>query len=123
LAGFQVSLIGRFWLTPEGDRDESIVRNIAAGMQKDAPTAKVIRVNSFSIIDKGTERGLEAADLLAWHWNKYYMDKMRVGKSHDPRKDFAALIAASKEQVYTIFLTGENLKFFFSRVPRTVLGE
>jgi hypothetical protein len=46
---------------------------------------------------------------------------MRLGRPHDPRKDFAALISATNEQVYYIFLSGEDLRFFFSRVPKTVL--
>jgi hypothetical protein len=104
-----------------GDSDEGKVVETVDGMKNDRKTAAVIRVKSFFSVDKGTDRGLEAADLMAWHWNKYYMDRMRVGQEANPRKDFAALVSASKNQVYTIFLTGENLKYFFSRVPKEVL--
>lgn len=134
--GVQVCLLELGWWAEEhcptesfayfmesGDKDEGKVVKTVEGMKKDKKTAAVIRVKSFTTVDKGMDRGLEAADLMPWQSNKYYMDKMRVGRGHDPRKDFAALISATHNEVYSIFLTGANLRFFFSRVPKEVLGE
>jgi hypothetical protein len=55
------------------------------------------------------------------HWNKYYMDKIREGKEDEPRKDFAAFIETSQEKVDSIFLSGANLEYFLSLVPKEVL--
>jgi hypothetical protein len=40
-----------------GDEDEKIVRKVVSDMRGDSATANVIRVNSFSVRDKGSERG------------------------------------------------------------------
>jgi len=104
-----------------GDPDEGTVIEAALQMKRDAATQKVVRISSFTATDKGTARGLEAADFVAWHWNKYYMDKIRNGKEDEPRKDFAAFVGASKEKIQHIFLTGDNLSYFFSVVPKQVL--
>jgi len=106
-----------------GDEDEGEVAKTVERMKHDTETGTgaVIRVSSFTLTDKGGARGLEAADFMAWHWNKYYIDKMRVGNEMNPRKDFAAAVTASKERVDYIFATGAYLKYFFSLVPPEVL--
>lgn len=107
-----------------GDSDEGEVLKTVDGMRQDKETgtATVIKVGSFTPVRKGMERGLEAADLVAWHWNKHYMDRMRIGKELNPRKDFAALVAAaSSEKVDYIFASGADLKYFFSLVPPEAL--
>jgi hypothetical protein len=134
--GLQVCLLEIGWWADEtcpresfayfmeaGDKDEAAALSGVEGMRRDVKTNAVIRVSSFASKLKGSERGLEAADFLAWHWNKYYMDKIRHGLAGDPRKDFAEMIRTSKSQVFVIFLTGDDLKFFFSRVPKEVLAE
>ena len=106
-----------------GDPDKSEVVSTVERMRHDdeTGTAKLIKVSSFSTVDKGTARGLEAADFVAWQWNKYYMDKIRTGNENKPRKDFAALDYALRRKMDYIFATGEMLKKFFSHVPPEVL--
>ena len=105
-----------------GDPDEVEVQETVSEMRKDkdSGTADVIRVNSFRAVDKGMARGLEAADCVAWHWNKHYMDRVRSGKENDARKDFAVLCGYGK--VHDSFATGDKLKYFFSLAPPHVLG-
>ena len=108
-----------------GDAEEGEVLKAVEHLRQDHKdgTAEHIKVSSFTSVDKGDARGLEAADLVAWHWNKYYMDKIRTGKENEPRKDFAALVAASQENIQYIFATGEKLKYFFSLIPPERLDE
>jgi hypothetical protein len=86
-----------------GDEDAGAVVQTVEGMTADKKTAAVIRLRKFTTADKGTARGLEAADFVAWHWNKYYWDKVRSGRHDNPRKDFAALVAASKNKYIQYF--------------------
>src|SRR5260370_1626883 len=81
---------------------------------------RMIGVGSFTHVEKGIARGTEASDFVAWHWNKYYMDKIRKGDAENPRKDFAALVAASEKKIRYIFLTGDYLLLFFSSTWRKV---
>ena len=102
-----------------GDVDDAAVASSVAMMRTGHPdTARLIRINSFSQIEKGDARGIEAADCIAWHWNKWYMDKVRRGKCQKPRKDFGALVGPSVNKFKYIFLTGDILKFFFTLRPR-----
>src|SRR6266852_2716273 len=78
-----------------GDEDDGEVASSVERMRTGHPdTARMIRVSSFIHVNKGVARGTEASDFVAWHWNKYYMDKIRKGDAENPRKDFAALAAA-----------------------------
>ncbi len=107
-----------------GDTDEGeVVKNVER-LRGDyhKPTAEMISVSSFATVNKGVARGTEAADFVAWHWNKYYMDKIRFGKEHQPRKDFEAFVAAAKDKMECIPAIGANLEFFFSLVPAETLS-
>ena len=104
-----------------GDADEGKVAATVSGMRNDPATSKVIRVQAFNTTGKGAERGLEAADFFAWQWNKYFIDRVRTGRPDDPRKDFAAVVEASRNQVSEYRLTEDNLKLFFASVPPEVL--
>jgi hypothetical protein len=104
-----------------GDEDEAQILETQANMRRDGSTGELIRVASFTSVQKCIARGTEAADFLAWHCNKYYMDKIRVGKENLPRKDFAAFISATENQVFSVLLTGDLLDYFFARVPNTAL--
>jgi len=102
-----------------GDEDDGEVASAVERMRTgNADTARVIRVSSFAHIAKGIARGTEASDFVAWHWNKWYMDKIRHGKGSTPRKDFAALVGCADPKFKYIFLTGDSLKWFFSLKPR-----
>jgi hypothetical protein len=104
-----------------GDPDGPEVSAMVERFGQNPDDSRVVRVRSFTIADKGTARGLEASDFAAWHWNKYYMDKIREGKEDEPRKDFAAFVETSQEKVDSIFLSGANLEYFLSLVPKEVL--
>lgn len=99
-----------------GDTDEGMVLQHVEAMRSDikSGTSAVIGVKSFTSADKGTARGLEAADFAAWHWNKYYMDKIRAGVKDKPRKDFEAFVNAAEGKIEYMFLTEADLKYFFS---------
>jgi hypothetical protein len=107
-----------------GDKDEAeVLRAVTQMRQNDSDgNAKILGISSFTTIEKGKARGLEAADFSAWHWNKYYMDRLRLGDPHNARKDFMALVStAEKHRIKTIFATGPMLKYFFSLVPPSAL--
>ena len=101
-----------------GDEDDAEVSSTVERMRRDdVDTARLIRVASFAHVEKGADRGTEAADFISWHWNKWYMDKFRKGKPQEPRKDFRALVDITEGRFKYIFLTGAYLKFFFSLKP------
>jgi hypothetical protein len=100
-----------------GEPDIPEVVRAVERMRANPRLASHIRVSSFSVVDKGTARGLEAADLVAWHSNKHYMDKVRLGKNHEPRKDYRALVESAEASGGTldaIVLTGERLRQFIA---------
>jgi hypothetical protein len=106
-----------------GDTDEGEVLKTVERMRQDngSNTSRVIRVASFTPVEKGMARGLEAADFVAWHWNKYYMDKIRLGNATELRKDFQAFADIAQHRCEYIFATGDKLKYLFSLVPPEVL--
>lgn len=106
-----------------GDDDEGEIIKTVQGMRndKETGTGDVIGVSSFTPIEKGKARGLEAADFIAWQWNKWYMDKLRLGDGMNPRKDFRAFADATAGKFRQIFATGDALKYFFSLVPPSAL--
>jgi hypothetical protein len=107
------------YVRESGDEDDAEVASTVERMRNsDADTARLIRVTSFAHVQKGIARGTEAADFISWQWNKWYMDKFRKGKHQESRKDFRALVDFTRGQFKYIFLTGANLKFFFSLKPR-----
>lgn len=105
-----------------GDTDEGEVLKTVERMRHDVEggTSEVIRVSAFTPVDKGMAKGIEASDFIAWHWNKYYMDKIRHGKEMEPRKDFRAFSEVARKKFEFIFATGETLRYFFSLVPPQV---
>jgi hypothetical protein len=101
-----------------GDEGEAEVLRAVQGMRTHEKTSKHIKVASFTTVNKGLARGLEAADCVAWHWNKHYMDSERAGSARRPRKDFKFLAEAARGKCQCIFATGDDLKYFFS-LPET----
>jgi hypothetical protein len=110
------------YVMESGDLDERDVLKNVKRMTNNAEVQKYTRVTSFAISPKGVATGVEVADFVAWHWNKFYMDKFRFGNDV-PRKDFAALIEITKEKVASAFLTGQKLKEFLTIAPLTPLLE
>ena len=81
---------------------------------KNSGYSSLIRTSSFTLANKGVAHGLEASDFVAWHWNKFYLDRLRKGL--EPRRDFRAFveIAHQRNIVELAFLTGDKLSRFFS---------
>lgn len=105
---------GFAYFMESGDDDAAEVVRVVEAMKAQPHTGALIQVRSFTQIDKGSARGLEASDFVAWHWNKHYMDKLRTGENENPRKDFAALVQSSEQKIDVAFLTGASLKYYFS---------
>jgi hypothetical protein len=95
-----------------GDIEKTVER-----MRGDPTTKAHIRVRSFATVDKGAARGLEASDFFAWHWNKYYLEKLRIGQGRHPRKDFAAFVGIANGKVREAFIIGDKLKEFLAIKP------
>jgi len=102
-----------------GDESEGKIEEAVRRLQGDCEYARLIRVSSFTTVEKGLARGLEASDFVGWHWNKHYMDRVRKGESL-PRKDFAAFINLTEKQgkVQTAFITENKLDIFFDTLER-----
>jgi hypothetical protein len=82
-------------------------------MRANATTRAAIQVLSFTEVDKGVARGLEAADFLSWHWNKFYIDKRSGGRLGPPRRDYEAFVQSNPDVVEQMFVTGAHLDAFF----------
>jgi hypothetical protein len=104
-----------------GDDDESRVLDTVRAMRADAKTGPHLQLDSFLSVKKGKAKGLEAADFLAWHWNKYYMDTFRQEtrgeKGRDIRKDFAAVARLNPEKMYQTIITAKKLQYFLDGAP------
>jgi hypothetical protein len=98
-----------------GDPDEAEVLRAVQAMRAHENTARHMQISSFTIVNKGQARGLEAADYVAWQWNKYYIESDSwTDTSRWPRKDFLALVdGRARKKCKLIFATGADLKYFF----------
>jgi hypothetical protein len=99
------------YIRESGDRGEGDVDDAIRGVRNDPEYSRVVRIHSYRRVAKGAARGTEAADFAAWHWNKHYIDRARLGED-TPRKDFAAFGNAAEEKVSSAFITGDKLKEF-----------
>ena len=103
-----------------GGPDEGQVTNAVSRMQEEHnETARIIGVSSFSIVKKGLARGLEAADFVAWQFNKHYIDKVLRGQGDIPRKDFEAFVGGVEDKFEYLFMTKEKLRYLFALQPYT----
>jgi hypothetical protein len=101
-----------------GDPDSGEIMKAVEGMRQHAKTGPVIKISSFTTVDKGEANGTDAADFLAWHWNKYYLDKVKTGQPTNPRKDFKAFVdSTARGKINYSSVTGDALRYFFSLVP------
>jgi hypothetical protein len=65
-------------------------------------------------VDKGKAHGLEVADLLSWHWNKYDAETRQL-RRREPRRDMRALMDAlhvKGDQIDVRLFTGSVLREF-----------
>jgi hypothetical protein len=99
-----------------GDPDCGEISSIVEKMRHHQHS-RLIKVTSFSTVEKGQMCGTDAADFIAWHWNKYYMDKLKKGQRTNPRKDLRAFTGIAANKLYHTQVSGEYLRQFFSLVP------
>ena len=100
-----------------GDESEAQVAEVVGNMKKDEVVGPHIQCRGYAFVDKGKARGLETADMVAWHWNKFYVDRLSAAKPRDIRKDFAKLLTISADRIHLYFPTEEKLRFFLSLDP------
>ena len=112
---------GFAYFLESGDDSEAHVGTVIADMKKDPAIGPHIQCRSHTFVDKGQAKGLETADMVAWHWNKYYVDHLSAANQRDIRKDFAKLLRISADRIHLYFPTKEKLRFFLSLDP-TVTG-
>jgi hypothetical protein len=96
-----------------GDPDEAKVSQAIARLRSYKEYESMLRICSFTMVDKGVARGLEASDFVSWHWNKHYVDKIKHGNAV-PRKDFAAFAKLTDRKTTSAFVTGDKLTEFFA---------
>lgn len=67
-------------------------------------------------VEKGTARGLEAADFLAWHWNKFFADTLAAETNpRRQRRDVDALLRTlrvNNKEVHVRLFMGTALEEF-----------
>jgi hypothetical protein len=103
----------------EGVRDGTIDDAIDR-LRKHHEYGSLLHIKSYKTVAKGEERGTEASDFVAWHWNKHAVE--RLGKGLEPRKDFLQFAKHTdlKGKVQAAFITGQKLDTFFRTLERGV---
>lgn len=104
---------GFAFVMESGDEYGGEVRETVERMRSNVSTRDLVQLRSVTVADKGTACGLEAADFIAWHWNKYYLDKVVTNQTENPRKDFAALMLGYGRNVTPGMPTGAEMDRFF----------
>ncbi|MGB2644467.1 MAG: hypothetical protein WA853_15260 [Candidatus Acidiferrum sp.] len=95
-----------------GDLSQGKVEEAVRILRQDKEYGPHFAATSFTMINKGEARGLEASDFVAWHWNKHYIERLKIGEE-EPRKDFSVFMKLSEKKVSSAFITGEKLIEFF----------
>jgi hypothetical protein len=99
-----------------GDEEEASVDQAFRELYDRPDQRKHTRMASTPIgIPKGKARGLEVADFVAWHWNKYAVDTMPIKRTRDTRKDIKALMDLMHEKGKKIdvrMMSGKALESF-----------
>ena len=107
-------LISYFYET--GDSDEAEVKNALEKLFDSERDRIHCRMASTPVgVEKGRARGLELADLVAWHWNKFYVETVAASKPRKPREDFVALdkaMTARGKKMENSVITGRQLENF-----------
>lgn len=78
--------------------------------ENDLPKRKHCRLASFSFVEKGKARGLEASDFVAWQWNKYYADTLAVYPPRNIRKDVNKFLQLTDDKLKVYLFTGAGLE-------------
>jgi hypothetical protein len=99
-----------------GDIDTASVEDALRKLYDRPDQRKHTRMASTPIgVDKGKARGLEVADFLAWHWNKYVVESMPPTRVRPMRGDINALMAILKakgKKIDVRVLTGKPFEDF-----------
>jgi hypothetical protein len=96
----------------KGDEEQDEVKHAFDKLFDNPIHRRNLRMAASPIfVEKGAARGLEVADFLAWHWNKYYADTLANYRNpRDMRKDIAALLHMRPDDVITHLFTGDALE-------------
>jgi hypothetical protein len=110
------------YVREKGDEGEGKVDEVVDRLWHDPAYGPLVRIKSYTKVDKTVARGTEASDFVAWHWNKHAVE--RLGKGLEPRKDFVAFakLTELKGKVQSAFVTGDKLDIFFDTLERAVRG-
>jgi hypothetical protein len=108
--------IAYFYETGDGPDDEQF-HNALQRVFRVPERRRFARMASTPIgLEKGKARGLEVADFLSWHWNKYHAEtRMAEGRPRELRKDIRALMEMLEMRQETIdvrLFTGDGLRDF-----------
>ncbi len=113
-----------------GDDDEAVIHKLLSQAYFEPDKRAHARMASTPIgVNKGKARGLEVADFLAWHWNKYFADSLAARVSRPLRKDIRALMEFLKirdeSKIDVRLLMGHALEEFLvangcTRTPKAV---
>lgn len=103
-----------------GDDEDGAVDDAVRSLRNSSEYGPLVKVISYSTVEKGEARGTEASDFVAWQWNKHAVE--RLGRGLDPRKDFEKFARLTEHcgKVSSAFVTGEKLDTFFGVIEREV---
>jgi len=75
-----------------GDDEEADIKHALDDLWKDPVKRKGARMATTPIgVEKGKAHGLEVADFLAWHWNKWWLETL-ITQKRSIRQDIQALM-------------------------------
>lgn len=84
---------GRVLYCIENGTDGRSMAHILRRIFDDDERRREARMAAYpTLCDKGTVRGLEAADFLAWHWNKFYVECKAKLQPRRMRRDTSGLL-------------------------------
>lgn len=103
-----------------GDEEDEAVDHAVRTLRSNPEYGPLIKVSSYSTVEKEEARGTEASDFLAWQWNKHAVE--RLSKGLDPRKDFEKFARLTEHcgKVSSAFVTAEKLDAFFAVIEQEV---
>ena len=102
-----------------GDPETAAIEKALRRSYSDPKQREHCRMASTPIgIDKTKARGLDAADYIAWHWNRDFAERLDSPTPRNQRKDTGAFLkklALRKESVDVKLFTNGSLKYFLNQ--------
>jgi hypothetical protein len=95
----------------EGGKDEREAIQVFREVDANPDWARRVRLGSYDLAAKGTDRGLEAADCFAWHWTKCAAESLYT-QERKPREDLKALVLDTPHKYRVQKIDGRNLERF-----------